>query len=81
MEVTAANVAETMVDGNVIKSVITKYPTVAAASADAGYRGNTVHYAEILLETPVHISTKIQDTFAVLPKRRVVERTLAWFTR
>jgi len=51
-----------------------------AASADAGHRGKTVHYAEILLDTPVHISTRIRDTFAVLPKRWVVERTFAGFT-
>ena len=80
VEVTAANVADTMMGGYVIESVITKHPTVEAASADAGYRGNTVHYAEILLDTLVHISTKIRDTFAVLPKRWNVERTFAWIT-
>ena len=50
--------------GYVIESVITKYPTVEVASTDAGYRGNTVHHAEIRLDTLVHISTKIRDTFA-----------------
>ena len=80
VEMMAANVTDTMVGGHVIESVITKYPTVEAASADAGYRGNTVHYAEILLDTLVHISTKIRDTFAVLPKRWIVERTFAWIT-
>ncbi len=79
-EVTAANVADTRMGGYVIEPVITKYTTVEAASADAGYRRNTVHYAEILLDTLVHISTKIQDTFTVLPKRWIVERTFAWIT-
>nr|VFK70202.1 MAG: Transposase DDE domain-containing protein [Candidatus Kentron sp. TUN] len=27
----------------------------------------------------LHISKKIKDTFAVLPKRWIVERTFAWF--
>ncbi|MBI1391086.1 MAG: transposase, partial [bacterium] len=34
--------------------------------------------SEILLETPVYISTRITDRFAVLPKRWIVERTFAW---
>ncbi|MFB3789652.1 MAG: transposase [bacterium] len=78
VEVTAANKADTLVGGYVIESVITKHPTVEAASADGEYRGNAVNYAEILLDTLVHISTKIRDTFAVLPKRWIVERTFAW---
>lgn len=78
VEMSAANIHDTMRGGYVIESMKEKHPTIQAISADAGYRGNTVDYAEILLETPVHISKKIQDTFAVLPKRWVVERTLAW---
>ncbi len=80
MEVTDANVADTRAGGYGIESVITKHPTIEAASADSGYRGNPVHYAEILLDTRVHISTKIQDRFAVLPKRWIMERTFAWIT-
>ncbi|MFB3788290.1 MAG: transposase [bacterium] len=79
VEVTAVNTLDTIMGGYVIESVITKHPTVEAASADAGYRGNTIHYAEIRLDTLVHISTNIRDTFAVLPKRWIVERTFAWF--
>lgn len=51
VEVTAANFVDTMMSGYAIDSGITKYPTVKAASADAGYRGKTVHYAKILLDT------------------------------
>lgn len=50
--------------GYVIESVIMKHPTVEAASGDAGYCGNKVHYVEIWLDTLVHIYTKIRDTFA-----------------
>ena len=78
IEVTAANVHDTRMGGIVIESMLEKYPSLQAISADAGYRGDTVDYAEVLLDTPVHISTRIQDTFAILPMRWIVERTLAW---
>ena len=43
-----------------------------------GYRGTTVDFVEQRLGLACHISTKIKDTFAVLPKRWIVERTFAW---
>ncbi|MFB3789666.1 MAG: hypothetical protein ACE15F_25225, partial [bacterium] len=51
VEATAANVADTMMGGYGIESVITKHLTVEAASADGECRGNPVHSAEILLDT------------------------------
>ncbi len=78
IEVTAANEHDTMMGCYVIESMLLKHPAIRAVSADAGYRGNTVDYSEIMLETPVHISTKIKDRFAILPKRWIVERTFAW---
>lgn len=78
VEVTAANQHDTRIGKYVIESMKMKYPTIRAVSADAGYRGDTVDYSETLLEIPVHISTKIKDQFAILPKRWIVERTLAW---
>ncbi|MBN2326670.1 MAG: transposase [Candidatus Omnitrophica bacterium] len=76
VEVTAANKHDTRVGGYTIESMKIKYPTIEAVSADAGYRGDTVDYSEILLDTPVHISTRVKDQFAILPKRWIVERTL-----
>jgi len=78
VEVTAANVHDTQMGGYIIESMLMKYSSIKAVSADAGYRGNTVNYSEILLDTPVQISTKIKGTFAILPKRWIVERTFAW---
>lgn len=78
IEVTAANEHDTRMGGYVIESMKDKFPTIAAVSADAGYRGDTVDYSEILLDTPVHISTGIKDQFVILPKRWIVERTFAW---
>ena len=78
VEVSPANIHDTKVGGFVIEAALEKYPTIQAASGDAGYRGTTVDYSEIILDTPVHISTQIQDQFAILPKRWIVERTFAW---
>lgn len=36
------------------------------------------HSKQQQLGLACHISTKIEDTFAVLPKRWIVERTFAW---
>ena len=55
-----------------------KHPTIEAFSGDAGCRGTAVTVAEEELDVPLHISMKIKDTWAVLPKRWVVERTFAW---
>jgi len=51
---------------------------VKAFSADAGYRETSVSFVESELQLKLHISTKIKDTFAILPKRWIVERTFAW---
>jgi putative transposase len=49
-----------------------------ALSGDAGCRGTAVEFGETALGLKLHISQKIKDAFAVLPKRWVVERTFAW---
>jgi putative transposase len=49
-----------------------------AFSGDAGYRGTAVEFVETALGLKLHISQKIKDAFAVLPKRWIVERTFAW---
>ena len=53
-------------------------PSLQAFSGDAGYRGTAVRYVDEVLGLTLHISEKIKDGFAVLPKRWVVERTFAW---
>nr|VFK64457.1 MAG: Transposase DDE domain-containing protein [Candidatus Kentron sp. TUN]VFK64522.1 MAG: Transposase DDE domain-containing protein [Candidatus Kentron sp. TUN] len=52
---------------------------IKAFSGDEGYRGTAVKFVEKVLGLKLHISKKIKDTFAVLPKRWIVERTFAWF--
>jgi putative transposase len=56
-----------------------KYPTIEAFSGDEGYSGSFVNYVgwdfdDVL----VHISKRINPGFEILPKRWIVERTLAW---
>jgi len=78
VSVHAANIHDTKSAPPVLARVAEKYPGITAFSADAGYRGTTVNFVESTLKLACHISVKIQDGFAVLPKRWVVERTFAW---
>jgi putative transposase len=52
--------------------------SIEAFSADAGYRGTTVEWVDEWLNRRVSISNKPPRGFKVLPKRWIVERTLAW---
>lgn len=78
VSVHAANTHDTKAAPAVLARVAEKFPRIEAFSADAGYRGTTVNYVVSRLKLACHISTKIKDGFAVLPKRWVVERTFAW---
>jgi putative transposase len=78
VSVHAANISDTKAAGSVLERALEKYPSIKAFSADAGYRGSAVKFAEESLGLPLHISQKIKDGWAVLPKRWVVERTFAW---
>jgi transposase len=50
--------------------------------ADSGFAGKLVDWAARVLKTTLHIVRKApgQQGFAVIPRRWVVERTLAWLT-
>jgi transposase len=58
-------------------------PSVAVVWADGGYAGRLVAYALQVLHLVVEVVRKKegQRGFEVLPRRWVVERTLAWITR
>lgn len=58
---------------------VEKFPSLKAFSADEGYRGTFVEYVARALGRLAHISKKIKDTWAILPKRWIVERTFSWF--
>lgn len=74
----AANLHDTKSGVDVLKAAAEKYPTIAAFSGDAGYRGTAVEFVESVLKLKLHISQRIKDAFAILPKRWIVERTFAW---
>jgi len=77
-EVHAANISDTKAACNVMTRGVEKYPTIEAFSGDAGYCGTAVLFAKEVLGLPLHISKRIKDGWAVLPKRWVVERTFSW---
>lgn len=74
----AANINDTIGGCGVLKAAARKCETIEAFSGDAGYRGTAVEFVEKTLNLKMHISEKIKDIFAILPKRWIVERTFAW---
>jgi putative transposase len=78
VSVHAANLSDTTSAGEVMLKSKEKSASIKAFSGDAGYRGTAVTFASETLNMTLHLSEKIQDTWAVLPKRWVVERTFAW---
>lgn len=78
VQVHAANLHDTVGACEVLRRAAEKHPSLEAFSGDAGYRGTAVRFVDETLGLTLHISEKIKDGFAVLPKRWVVERTFAW---
>ena len=78
VHVHAANTADTIAGCDLADKAFKKVPSAQAICADAGYRGTFVDYVGQTWNRAVHISEKIKDGFAVIPKRWVVERTFAW---
>lgn len=74
----AANIHDTVGGCDLMDQCLEKLPDIQAVCADAGYRGTFVDHVKKNWNKPVHISEKIRDGFAVIPKRWVVERTFSW---
>ena len=79
MRVHAANLPGTKAGCALADAAMARLPGVKSWNADAGYRGPFVAHLQTRRQRPVPISRRIVDGFAVLPRRRVVERTFAWF--
>ena len=79
VNVHAANIHDTVSGCNVFKNAIEKYPTVQGVDVDAGYRKTFENFGTNVLNKIVNISTRISDSFIVIPKRWAVERTFSWF--
>jgi putative transposase len=78
VKVHAANIHDTKASCAVFNETVKKYPSIEAFSGDASYCGTAVGYVDNEMKLKLHISKKIKDEFAVLPKRWIVERTFAW---
>ena len=78
VKVHAANIHDTKAAPSVLDAVKEKAPTLEGFSADEGYRGTTVEHVEKKMQLIIEISKKIKDGWAILAKRWVVERTIAW---
>jgi transposase len=78
VKVHAANIHDTKAGIEPAKEAVKKYPTIKGFLADAGYRKTFVVLVAAILGLFVNISERIKPDFEILPKRWVVERTLAW---
>lgn len=74
----AANAHDTKGGCAVLDRAKDKYPSIQGFSGDQGYCKTAENFSKQILKVPLHISQKIKDTFAILPKRWVVERTFSW---
>ena len=74
----AANINDTKAGIIAAKRAVEKYPSIQRFCADAGYRKTFEKDVAELLGLSVNISKRITSEWQALPKRWVVERTLAW---
>jgi transposase len=83
--VTAASVQDRDAARPLLRNLRKAFPSVRLARADGGYAGKLVTWARTRLrpKLTLEIVKRPDDlhTFQVLPRRRVVERTLSWITR
>jgi len=81
--VTAASVQDRDAARPLLWNLKKAFPKVRLAWADGGYAGKLVTWSTTALKLTLEIVKRPDDlhTFKVLPRRWVVERTLAWITR
>ena len=80
--VTAASVQDRDAARPLLWNLRRAFPSIQLAWADGGYAGKLVTWAKTRLCLTLEIVKRPDDlhTFKVLPRRWVVERTLAWIT-
>ena len=83
--VTAASAQDRDAARPLLRNLRRAFPSVKLAWADGGYAGKLVTWAagKLTPKLTLEIVRRPDDlhTFQVLPRRRVVERTLSWITR
>ena len=75
----AANIHDTKSGILAARDAFEKYPSTQRFCADAGYRKTFEQDISRELDLSVDISVRIKPEWEVLPKRWIVERSLAWF--
>ena len=70
-----ANLHDTKSGILVARKVIAQHPTIKAFSTDAGYRKSFEEMMIKEFQCPVDSSEKIKESWKIIPKRWVVERT------
>ena len=74
----AANIHDTKSGILAARDAFEKYPSIQRFCADAGYRKTFEQDVSHELGLGVDISVRIKPEWEVLPKRWIVERSLAW---
>ena len=74
----AANIHDTKSGIWAAREDFEKYPSIQRFCADAGYRKTFEQDVSCELGLDVDISARIKPEWDVLPKRWIVERSLAW---
>ncbi len=74
----AANIHDTKTGILAAREAFKKYPSIQRFCADAGYRKTFEKNVSQELGLDVDISVRIKPEWEVLPKRWIVERSLAW---
>ena len=74
----AANIHDTKSGILAARDAVKKYPSIQRLCVDAGYRKSFEQDVSRELGLGVDISARIKPEWEVLPKRWIVERSLAW---
>lgn len=79
----AANVQDRDGAKRVLRKLMGRFPRLTLIWADGGYAGRLVVWAAWIANWTLQIVKRSDDVqrFKVLPKRWIVERTLAWLGR
>ena len=74
----AANIHDTKSGILAAREAFEKYPSIQRLCADAGYRKTFEQDVSHELGLSVDISARIKPEWEILPKRWIIERSLAW---
>ncbi|MEI2742280.1 MAG: IS5 family transposase [Candidatus Competibacter sp.] len=77
----AANVHDSQGAYPLLKTLFKTVPTVRWIWADQAYQGDLVDWVKKTFTCDLEIVQRTTKVFKVLPRRWVVERTLAWLSR